>query len=521
MTHRYRCFINLFIVLPHAAISLFLVLHHEPWRDETHAFLLARGPATLVQLLADIQGGEISPPLWHLLLRIVASFTDNFLYVSLFHWAIAVTAVAVLVWYAPFRWVDKLLISLGYLLAFEYAVIARHYGLSVLLLFAVTALFKSGKDTRLAECLLLALLAQTNVFGTVLAAVMWLTITIVTRHRHYAGHLVVLLSLIVAGYYLRGDSALATLNMVVAEESPEPFTTAGYVAGTLLIHVFFQIPSFSCWHPSWVLGSWTAQVVLSIACGLAFFVLAPRRGTGGLFFWWSAALLVDLFMTMRNAAAVRHHGFLFVALVVGMWLGPSPLAPSSRPAGRRAPFALWIFRLFLAGSVWTTACAGWADVHCTYSQARQTAKNLLAQTDAQQGRKVLWAMMGSAECEGILAFLPRDRAEMYSLELGRPVRYLVHGAAWKAADRKGEMGYIERMVEQLMRELRNGGYQNAYVVVPTIPLQAQLSETLFLLPVTMDREDCVLATDERFYIDTLSVAVRNVPAPGADQVPAP
>ena len=258
MTRLVRNLSNIALVLPHAAISLFLVLHHEPWRDETHAFLLARGPATIAQLLTDIYNGEVTPPLWHLLLRAVASLTNHFLVVSLLHWAITIAAIALFVWHAPFRWIDKLLFSLGYFMLFEYAVIARNYGIAVLLLFAVISIYRPYRDTRLFECLLLAALAQTSIFGTVLAAGLWLFISIQTRHRYIAGHAVVLLSIATSLFYL-GGVALPTV--IQGSGHAALPGTLGWGLETPVQRLVIQVISLDLWRPFWMTrGIWSGRI---------------------------------------------------------------------------------------------------------------------------------------------------------------------------------------------------------------------------------------------------------------------
>ena len=57
---------NLILVLVYAGLTLYTLLHHEPWRDEAQAWLLARdlGPVELLHQLPM----EGTPGLWHFLL---------------------------------------------------------------------------------------------------------------------------------------------------------------------------------------------------------------------------------------------------------------------------------------------------------------------------------------------------------------------------------------------------------------------------------------------------------------------
>ena len=76
--------------------------------------------------------------------------------------------VWVLVWrLSPFRPVGKLLLLLSYYLFWEYFVVSRGYALGVLLGFGFAALQARRPEQRFWPWVLLGLLANTTVFGTI------------------------------------------------------------------------------------------------------------------------------------------------------------------------------------------------------------------------------------------------------------------------------------------------------------------------------------------------------------------
>ena len=112
--------------------------HHEMWRDEMMAWLLARDAATPWQVFSLIKY-EGHPGLWYLLIWPFAHLSWNPAWMQALHALIAGAAVFVLLRYAPFSWPLRVVLALGYFLAYEWAVIARNYAVSVLLLFLFCA----------------------------------------------------------------------------------------------------------------------------------------------------------------------------------------------------------------------------------------------------------------------------------------------------------------------------------------------------------------------------------------------
>ena len=119
--------------------TLFLIVggygaaHHEMWRDEIQAWLLARDSTSVFDLLANMKY-EGHPPLWHLCLMPLTRITHSPIIMQVFHLLIAATTVFLFTRYAPFHWIHKFLFAFGYFALYEYAIIARNYALGLLLI---------------------------------------------------------------------------------------------------------------------------------------------------------------------------------------------------------------------------------------------------------------------------------------------------------------------------------------------------------------------------------------------------
>lgn len=166
-----RSTVNLFafaLTVLFFAIGLVGIAHHEMWRDELRAWLIARESSTIYQLF-DILRYEGTPPLWHLCLFGLTRFTADPLAMQIFHLFLASACIFIVARFSPFAFWQRALIAIGYFPFFEYAQISRSYVLSNLFLFAICALCSNGRRNYPLLLLCLILLASTTIYGAIFA----------------------------------------------------------------------------------------------------------------------------------------------------------------------------------------------------------------------------------------------------------------------------------------------------------------------------------------------------------------
>ncbi len=147
-----------------AGVDAARLLRHAMWRDEIHAFALAAASASPIELLQALRY-EAHPGLWYGLLWLLTRLTGDPHAMQWLQLAIGLATWSIIVRYAPFTAIEKLLLLASYFLFWEYFVLARGYGLGALLGFAALALRdRSPQDSPL-PWLALGLLANTTVFG--------------------------------------------------------------------------------------------------------------------------------------------------------------------------------------------------------------------------------------------------------------------------------------------------------------------------------------------------------------------
>lgn len=147
---------HIMVILGFLAINFVLAKHHELWRDEAQAWLLVRD--CTFRHLVEMMQSEGHPFLWHMMLLpfVRAGFSPDIMkYISL----LVVTAgVAVMVRYAPFHPLIKLLVC-G-LCTYYLPDVARSYCVVVFVLFSVAVLYSGRHEHCMLYGILLYLLTQ-------------------------------------------------------------------------------------------------------------------------------------------------------------------------------------------------------------------------------------------------------------------------------------------------------------------------------------------------------------------------
>ncbi len=149
-------------------LGFLAVLNHAMWRDEVNGWLIARDSLNFEDFWRNIRY-EGHPILWYGCLWLLNQLTSDPLAMQLFHLALALTAIAIFLIYAPFTRLQKLLFVLGYLPFYEYLTISRNYALWMLGLFAFCAVFPLRKNTYLPLAACLVLMASSNAYALMIS----------------------------------------------------------------------------------------------------------------------------------------------------------------------------------------------------------------------------------------------------------------------------------------------------------------------------------------------------------------
>ena len=320
------------------AVGAFTASHHEMWRDEIQAWLLARDSTSIFNLFANLKY-EGHPGLWHLCLMPLSRITHSPVMMQMFHLLITGGTVYLFVRYAPFNWFQKLLFCFGYFVLYEYAIVARNYALGLLLITVFCVLFKERYKRFIWGGCVLFLLAHTSVHALIIT---------------------IAISIVLCCEYAFGGRFLRHLNKEIAAIEDKRSIWIGFgLIGVGIVTAVLQLnpppdTGFAvAWHfnydanrlnnivklisraylpiPRPVLGFWGSnllttyslfqmfQVPLCYFLMLFSVLLFHKRPTALLTYLISTFGLLTFFY-VKYHGSIRHHGFLFLTFLMCCWI---------------------------------------------------------------------------------------------------------------------------------------------------------------------------------------------------------
>ena len=162
------------------AFSLLLIVlawRHAMWRDEVRALSVAIDAPSWAEMFASLHH-EGHPAVWYILLRSAHAIAQSNLVLPALAIIIGVVTAYLILRHAPFPVWLRLLCIFGAFLGYELSVVARNYGIGVLLMVTACIVYPARGARPWLLGLVLALMANTSVHAAVAALVLacfWLT----------------------------------------------------------------------------------------------------------------------------------------------------------------------------------------------------------------------------------------------------------------------------------------------------------------------------------------------------------
>lgn len=345
--------------LLYSALVICMAAMHGMWLDELQPWCVARDSGSLIELYRNTRF-EGHPPLWYALLFAITRFTNNPAAMQLLHVGIAVCTAALVLWRAPFVWWWRVLIVFGYFFIYEYTVVARNYGLTLLfLLLAADARQRLGTGRQWA--MFLALAGFTHIWGIVLASAWVIGELFRERTRRLWSYaLTVLGSCAIAFWWCIPDHAPAT--GLALGSTPLPNAIARI--GTITTQALLPWPDLGSERP------WNHNVlheashVVSATLGgvllLALFWFAPRDRSAMAFMILALVGTIAL-PIIGGFHSTRHYGPVVVAWVLLWWWLPF----ADQRQGTRAFTSALLICQFIGGVL----CIGMSVLSDPFSEA--------------------------------------------------------------------------------------------------------------------------------------------------------
>jgi len=301
----------LFIILLYSAINIVLLLHHEPWEDEAHTWLVARD-LDIISIFKQM-AYDGTPALWYMFL--VPFAKSGFPYTSEFilHLMIAVAAVTVFILYAPFSRITKVLFIFSYYMAYEYSIIARSYGLSILMLFLIAAIYTKRFEYPLWYACLIFLLFNTNVHSFFIAS----SLTILFAWEFYRNKMrgsnkqISLFIMFLGGL-------LSFLQLLPRPDSIDYRLIIGSAYGAPLVAI---ANAFFPGHSAFFMQGDQRLIFIGMAIAIFFTItLSLHKKPAVLFILllsFSGLFYIYVFV---YPGALRHHGFILIVFLFALWI---------------------------------------------------------------------------------------------------------------------------------------------------------------------------------------------------------
>ena len=373
-----------------------LAAHHEMWRDEIQAWLLARDSTSVIDLFRNLKY-EGHPGLWHLCLMPLSRITASPVIMQVFHLMLAATTVYVVTRFSPFSRMQKFLFAFGYFALYEYAVVCRNYAPGLLLLCLFCAHFQHRYAKFLRVGVILLLLAHTSAHALIL--------TIVIGGALFLDYLVVGRKVQrQVGWNEREiwiGFALIAFGIMTAVIQLKPPADTGFAVGwfwrydpnrlqsavKLITNAYLPVPEgkLHFWGSN-VLGTYPFfrryQLPLCYLL-IGWFSLAMLRRPTALLMYLGGTFGLLSFFYVKYPGSIRHHGFLFLLLMTVCWIYRYCPTLEYRPVGWLG--SLWeksirpLFTLLLAFHVAGAFNAARMDYQHTFSQGKAVAAYIEAQ----------------------------------------------------------------------------------------------------------------------------------------------
>ena len=355
------------------AIGLVSIVNHSMWADEMQAWLIAARSNSLLDMVNNAKH-EGHPLLWHFGLYVLSRFSPNPVLMQVYHISLATGSVFLVARFAPFTVWQRILFAFGYYPFFEYAVISRCYALGGFLLFLFCVVWVSSPKRWGRQSIILLLLANTSVYGTLMALALALAIYgrearsfLGKATSSSAGRIGIVAGIAfglvtVSAVCVQVAPALAAWNL--GKEIAEHLRWERILnTPTIIWRAFAPLPmlQFHCWNTNILItgpkelevSALGLTLVLALSAAIlvcSLLTLSTSRLGFEVFVLMTAFFLA---FSLLKLGYVRHNGNLFLAYIAALWLARSP---PGRETGAVifGAFSRSRWNLERAGKLWVT-----------------------------------------------------------------------------------------------------------------------------------------------------------------------
>lgn len=170
------------IFLLYAILNLILVIRHEPWRDEVHAWLMSKSysiPKLFVESRFD---GH--PILWHLILMPFAKLNFPIITLNIINFILVLVSSYLFLFKTNFSIIFKVLVLFTIPFTYTYSAIARNYTLILLLLVLIGIYYDKRYEKPIFYSILICFLIHTHSLAWGIVAGLTITFHFIEIYKH-------------------------------------------------------------------------------------------------------------------------------------------------------------------------------------------------------------------------------------------------------------------------------------------------------------------------------------------------
>ncbi|MFC2084973.1 hypothetical protein ACFLS9_07950 [Bacteroidota bacterium] len=382
------------VIIFYSVLVLFTVFHHEPWRDEAQAWLIARD-IPLFSIFTQM-GYEGSPALWHIILTPFVKSGLPYITENLLHALVAIFIVIIFIYKSPLPIFTKILFVFSYFMAYEYAVIARSYNLSILLLFLIATYYGKRFESPVRHAIFIFLLYNTNVHSFFIAS----SLLIVFVYEGYINKYFT--------YKFYGTVSLIVLGALTAFFQILPYEEAANTG--ILNQRFWYAPGKAVMKSFFPLyANLDIYVWLGLIPVLLTIVYLVKVSWSALFILLFSYAGLSYIFIFKHFGGLRHQGFILIILIFVIWISTYYYKKETLLKIKIFPlkqikllvFLVLILNTYLLISIWPAFRFHYNDYKHSFSGSKEMAKFLNYNSFED---KILVADR-SSNCSGLLPHL--------------------------------------------------------------------------------------------------------------------
>ena len=306
-------------------VETYLLAHHVMFRDEVRALSFALRGDNVIAMLKSLHG-EGHPAIWYLLLRAAHTIVPSPVVLPVVAFVAALCAMMLLVLRSPFRPLTLALIMFGSFAAYEYSVMARNYGISMVPLFLFAIFYSRYKSHGVVLGVLLFVLANTNTFAALLTGpllLFWLLDVLFDKGLRWTDELKI--------FFL--NAAIAAVGAVVCFLTIYPLANDAAVVSQPPLQLAIAVLNgilFPAGRIGLHLPRQPAVMLFLSSLGLFASTFGLRHRPACMLSALAATVLMSAFFSSLSTTypgLYRHSALFLVYLITMYWIAGAPPAP--------------------------------------------------------------------------------------------------------------------------------------------------------------------------------------------------